>query len=106
MYTCPKTSSWNVSTALKVMPIRGSAMTMKMNIISSGVLRTRVTYVAAARRITATGPTRIAASGSPKASDRIPAVTKSPMVMPKALITRSKLDRTSSTLALLPLLSV
>ena len=43
MYTCPKTSSWNVSTDVKAMPIRGSAMTMKMNIISSGVLRTRVT---------------------------------------------------------------
>ena len=68
MYTCPKTSSWNVSTELKVMPIRGRAMTMKMNIISSGVLRTRVTYVAAARRRTATGPTRMAARG-----DRRPA---------------------------------
>src|SRR5919112_1012895 len=78
-------------------PSVGAAMNTNTNTISSGVLRTTLTYTSAARRSTATGPTRIAPSSVPTTSETRPDRTRSCSVSQKAWRTRLKFEVTSST---------
>ena len=65
------------SSQLNVMPRVGAAKEKNANTMTSGVLRTTVTYVAPAVRSTAIGPTRIATRNVPRTIDRTPDARKS-----------------------------
>ena len=69
-----------MSSQPKVMSNLGATNEKNANMITSGVLRTMVTYVAAAARITATGPTRRATRKVPISIDSTPATRNSATV--------------------------